>query len=92
VKNRRVVRGGSWNNNQQNARAAYRNNNAPDNRNNNLGVRLACSSHIFRPPATAQAWLTGLLPACCERSHPSGTGSASGIGCRPRFAARGAGS
>ena len=30
-----MLRGGSWNNNQDNARCAYRNNNHPDNRNNN---------------------------------------------------------
>jgi hypothetical protein len=42
----RVVRGGSWNNNQDNARTAYRNNNTPDNRNNNLGFRVCCVSHI----------------------------------------------
>ena len=36
----RVLRGGSWNNNQNNARCAYRNNNHPDNRNNNTGFRL----------------------------------------------------
>jgi hypothetical protein len=36
-----VVRGGSWNNNSRNARAANRNNNDPENRNNNLGLRLA---------------------------------------------------
>jgi hypothetical protein len=42
-----VVRGGFWNNNQDNARAAYRNNNHPDNRNNNLGFRVVCSSHIL---------------------------------------------
>ena len=35
----RVVRGGSWNNNARNVRAAYRNENEPDNRNNNLGFR-----------------------------------------------------
>jgi formylglycine-generating enzyme required for sulfatase activity len=35
-----LVRGGSWNNNQDNARAAYRNNNHPANRNNNNGVRV----------------------------------------------------
>jgi hypothetical protein len=29
-----------WNNNQNNVRAAYRNNNHPNNRNNNVGVRL----------------------------------------------------
>jgi hypothetical protein len=34
------LRGGSWNNNRNNARAAYRNNNTPDNRTNNIGFRL----------------------------------------------------
>ncbi|MBC8450058.1 MAG: SUMF1/EgtB/PvdO family nonheme iron enzyme [Chloroflexi bacterium] len=38
-----VVRGGSWNNNQRNARCAYRNRNIPDNFNNNLGFRLVVS-------------------------------------------------
>jgi formylglycine-generating enzyme required for sulfatase activity len=37
---RRVVRGGSWNNNPQNLRSANRNRNTTDNRNNNLGFRL----------------------------------------------------
>jgi formylglycine-generating enzyme required for sulfatase activity len=36
-----VNRGGSWNNDADNARAAYRNNWNPDNRNDNLGFRLA---------------------------------------------------
>ena len=45
----RVVRGGSWNNNAVNARVAYRNNNVPGNRNNNLGFRLVRVSHIGRP-------------------------------------------
>ncbi|WP_337958542.1 SUMF1/EgtB/PvdO family nonheme iron enzyme [Candidatus Accumulibacter vicinus] len=36
-----MVRGGSWNNDSENARAAYRNRNEPGNRNNNLGFRLA---------------------------------------------------
>lgn len=44
----RVVRGGSWNNNRNNARCAYRNRNIPDNFNNNLGFRLVLS-HDFRP-------------------------------------------
>lgn len=34
-------RGGSWNNDADNARAANRNNDDPGNRNNNLGFRLA---------------------------------------------------
>jgi len=38
-----VVRGGSWNNNQRNARCAYRNRNIPDNFNNNLGFRVVVS-------------------------------------------------
>jgi hypothetical protein len=37
----RVCRGGSWNNNPKNVRAANRNNNNPTNRNNNLGFRVA---------------------------------------------------
>ena len=40
--NNRVIRGGSWNNNANNAVRAYRNNNNPDNSNDNLGFRLAC--------------------------------------------------
>jgi hypothetical protein len=40
----RVNRGGSWNNNARNCRSANRNNNSPDNRNNNLGFRLALAS------------------------------------------------
>ena len=38
-----MVRGGAWNNNQRNARCAYRNRNNPDNRNNNLGFRVVVS-------------------------------------------------
>ncbi|HKI19360.1 MAG TPA: SUMF1/EgtB/PvdO family nonheme iron enzyme [Isosphaeraceae bacterium] len=37
----RVIRGGSWNNDAQNVRAAYRNHNQPSNRNHNLGFRCA---------------------------------------------------
>ena len=37
----RVYRGGSWNSNARNVRAAYRNHNSPSNRWNNLGFRLA---------------------------------------------------
>ncbi len=37
----RVLRGGSWNNKPQNLRSAYRNNNQPTNRNNNVGFRIS---------------------------------------------------
>ena len=85
VTDRRVVRGGSWNNNQVDARAAYRNFNNPAERNNNLGFRVVCSSHILKPPSTAQVVdLSRALP-------PTGPAGASGIGRRPRFAARGEG-
>lgn len=36
----RVLRGGSWLNNQNNAQAVNRNNNNPQNRNNNVGFRV----------------------------------------------------
>ena len=39
----RVVRGGSWNNQAQNCRAAIRNRNEPANRRNNLGLRLSAA-------------------------------------------------
>ncbi len=39
-----MIRGGSWNNKPRNVRSAYRNRNTPDNRNNNLGFRLAQST------------------------------------------------
>ncbi|MBK8656372.1 MAG: SUMF1/EgtB/PvdO family nonheme iron enzyme [Haliscomenobacter sp.] len=48
----RVVRGGSWNNNTRNCRAANRNRNNPDNRNNNNGFRLA--REYARPNAGAR--------------------------------------
>lgn len=63
VTDRRVVRGGSWNNNQVDARAAYRNFNNPAERNNNLGFRVVCSSHIVNPLQRRR------LLTCCERRH-----------------------
>ncbi len=37
----RVNRGGSWKNSADNCRSANRNNNNPENRNNNVGFRVA---------------------------------------------------
>jgi formylglycine-generating enzyme required for sulfatase activity len=44
---RRVVRGGSWLNVRDNARPAYRDRSYPHYRNDDVGVRLVCSSPIF---------------------------------------------
>jgi len=49
------VRGGSWNNNQNNARCADRNRNNPNNSNNNIGFRLV--SHDFLD------WVVNGLPS-----------------------------
>jgi len=43
-----VLRGGSFNNNERNARCAYRNRNNPNNRNDNNGFRVVVST--FFPP------------------------------------------
>jgi formylglycine-generating enzyme required for sulfatase activity/uncharacterized caspase-like protein len=39
----RVLRGGSWNLNPRHCRSAIRDDNSPDNRNNNFGLRVVCS-------------------------------------------------
>jgi formylglycine-generating enzyme required for sulfatase activity len=46
---RRVVRGGSFNNNARNVRCAVRNRNNPHNRNMNNGFRVVVASHIVLP-------------------------------------------
>ncbi|MEM9007981.1 MAG: SUMF1/EgtB/PvdO family nonheme iron enzyme [Cyanobacteria bacterium P01_F01_bin.86] len=49
-----MLRGGSWNNNPRNCRAANRNRNARDNRNNNIGFRVVCASSCT---LLSQQWL-----------------------------------
>ena len=43
-----TLRGGSWNNNQRNARVSYRNNNHPDNFNNNIGFRVIVAPDFLK--------------------------------------------
>lgn len=58
----RLLRGGSWNNNRNNARCAARNRNNPNNSNNNMGFRLVSHNSQSRrqchglacPPVQAQ--------------------------------------
>ncbi|NCP34399.1 MAG: SUMF1/EgtB/PvdO family nonheme iron enzyme, partial [Armatimonadetes bacterium] len=87
---RRVLRGGAWNNNNLNRlRCANRNNNDPDNRNNNRGFRCAQdlvpprlgSQHPVdpRPPGAAP---TG---ACFSRSKPVRVPRKGANQARPRF-------
>ena len=45
-----MLRGGSWNNNGRNCRSADRNRNPPDNRNNNIGFRLARARGVPEGP------------------------------------------
>jgi len=59
----RVLRGGSWNNNPNNARAANRNRNNPDNWNNNVGVRCAKASQSARADGSESLGLR-TLGAC----------------------------
>jgi len=49
------VRGGSWNNNDNNCRAANRNNNNPTNCNNNYGFRVVVSSAVLRPSPSGRS-------------------------------------
>jgi hypothetical protein len=64
------LRGGSWNNNEDNARVAIRNNNHPNNRNNNIGFRVAvlhssvdvlCQKYVLS--YDKHRGITGWLPA-----------------------------
>lgn len=59
----RVLRGGYWNNNDNNCRSANRNNNNPDNRNNNNGFR------ILRTPARRNRMM-GIMRAHTGESRP----------------------
>jgi hypothetical protein len=58
-----VLRGGSFNNNRNNARCAYRNRNNPNNRNRNNGFRVVVSHNFLVLPAMSPGygWVTEAL-------------------------------
>lgn len=63
----RVIRGGSWNNKPRNLRSANRNRNNADNRNNNVGFRLAQSARTAarsEPGAGAFRDAPGVVCGC----------------------------
>jgi len=72
-----VIRGGSWNNKPRNVRSANRNRNTPDNRNNNLGFRLAspparCLATACPeppPPRRRRVWCAGVHGVRFPASH-----------------------
>lgn len=68
----RVIRGGSWNSNARNVRAANRNANLPENRNANLGFRLAREQERVGGPAPD--------PSCAASGPPWAGESQAGAG------------
>lgn len=67
----RVLRGGSWNNNDHNCRSTNRNNNRPTNTNNNVGVRL-CVSAKTPNGSMSTAWVCVVTAAQSVRiSEPT---------------------
>jgi len=50
-----VLRGGSWNNQAQNCRAAYRNHRHPGNDWDNNGLRLSAGQELEKPEAEPSA-------------------------------------
>ena len=79
----RVLRGGSWNNNQNNARAAYRNNNDPDNRNDNNGFRVVVGVAVVRPTTHLLLIEERVCPLFPRQLHalawPARDGATSGV-------------
>ena len=73
---RRALRGGSWINHTDNARADNRNRNNPDNRNNNLGFRVLCVSHTSAVLQQLAGWADYGLPGVAKRAEMARGGPA----------------
>jgi hypothetical protein len=69
----RAIRGGNWNNTENNLRSSNRNNNTPTNSNNNIGFRVA-------RPVSAPPVQSGGAP---QQKLPART-AASNLGCLSR--------
>lgn len=70
-----VNRGGSWNNEAANCRVAYRNNNNPHNRNDNLWLRLAntdnCRKIVAKAAFLFENLALTLKPTACYFGYSS---------------------
>ena len=80
----RVIRGGSWNDNARNVRAAYRNHNDPTNRNDNIGFRCARAHEWIGGSASEQVCFRGV--AGRGRGSPKPTAAGVLVGSLEGFA------
>jgi hypothetical protein len=87
---KKVLRGGAWNNNARNVRAAYRNANDPDNRNNNVGFRCA-RTHAWVGRPTSEQELIRVIALAIPKRKGRGCVSSHGGENPPRcrFLAKG---
>ncbi len=79
-KRRRVLRGGSFNNNEDNARATYRNNNTPNNEWNNNGFRCGVGGVAFH--VSPCSTVSGHVPCCPGQQCDVFTDTAPRPNCR----------
>lgn len=70
----RVIQGGSWNSNSRNVRAANCNENLPENRNENLGFRLAREQERVGGPAPDPSCAASRPPWAGECQAGAGVG------------------
>ncbi len=71
-----MLRGGSWNNNPENCRSAYRNRNNPDNRNDVFGFRVACAA---ASTLLYQSWRMGIRRESQRRVQTCSSDGGDGI-------------
>ena len=69
----RVLRGGSWINNGQNLRSAYRNHNEPSKRNDNIGFRLALAQRAAAASTTGQIVIPSEVMFASAKSKAANT-------------------